>query len=352
MSKSPKKSIVGNFDKFLTDEVPAQSPTQAPAQPPAPRIPRVGAGVIGAADRSISQIVEERDRLQALVAAGGGGTVDIDPNLVDPSPFDDRLPDDDETGYASFKESIEKEGQKVPIQVRRHPKSEGRFQIVYGRRRVRATREIGIPVKALIVEMSDRDLVVAQGIENGQRQDLTWIERALFAQTMDAGDIKPRDIKAALAIDDAELARMRSVYRAIPIDVIKLIGRAPKVGRPRWTALAKAFSEMANAEATLRRTLSADKVFGVKSDERFARAVAALATDEDVSTSDEVALKADRGAPIGKVVFSGGGIRLIVAKDRSAAFAAFLRAELPALVAKFEAADEGAEHQAQENPVN
>ena len=34
--------------------------------------PRVGAGVIGATQRSLSELREERDRLQALVDAGGG----------------------------------------------------------------------------------------------------------------------------------------------------------------------------------------------------------------------------------------------------------------------------------------
>ncbi|NRC57192.1 plasmid partitioning protein RepB [Neoaquamicrobium sediminum] len=317
---------------------------------PAPRA--WGAGVIGAADRSISQIVEERDRLQALVAAGGGGAVDLDPNLVDPSPFDDRLPDDDETNYVQFRESIRTERQKVPIQVRSHPGAEGRFQIVYGRRRVRAARELGIAVKALIVEMSDRDLAVAQGIENGQRQDLTWIERALFAQTMDNGGIRPRDIQAALGIDDAELARMRSVYRTIPTDVIKLIGRAPKVGRPRWTAFAKAFSELPDGAVTLRKTLSPDRVSGLGSDERFARAVAAIATGETDLQTDEVALRTDDGTPLGRAIFSKNGIRLVVDKQRSAAFATFLRAELPALLAKFEAADEEQEHQARKTPVS
>jgi ParB family chromosome partitioning protein len=350
MSKGPGKSIVGNFSKFLSSE--AATPTAAPpASPAAPA--RVGAGVIGAAGRSIQQLKDERDRLQELVASGTGGTIDIDPNLIDPSPFEDRLPDDDAEAFESFKKSIADEGQKVPAQVRRHPSAEGRFQVIYGRRRVRAARELERPVKALIVEMSDRDLVVAQGIENGQRQDLSWIERALFAQTMDAADIKPRDIKAALGIDDAELARMRAVWQAIPIDVIKLIGRAPKVGRPRWAGLVKAFAAAeSKAASVVRKTLSADKVSGFSSDERFARALAALSSGSARPQTDEMLLETAGGRSVGKAVFAGAEVRLVVDKQRARAFAEFLRAELPALMERFDAGDGAIEHPAeQKNPV-
>lgn len=350
MSKGPSKSIVGNFSKFLSSE--AATPTAAP--PPSPAAPtRVGAGVIGAAGRSIQQLKDERDRLQELVASGTGGTIEIDPNIIDPSPFVDRLPDDDAEAFESFKQSIADEGQKVPVQVRRHPSAEGRFQVIYGRRRVRAAREIGQRVKALIVAMSDRDLVVAQGIENGQRQDLSWIERALFAQTMDEADIKPRDIKAALGIDDAELARMRAVWQAIPVDVIKLIGRAPKVGRPRWGGLVKAFAAAeSKAAAVVRKTLSADKVLGLSSDERFARALAALSAAPAPSQTDEMPLEAAGGRAVGKAVFAGAEVRLVVDKGRARAFAEFLRAELPALMERFDAGDGATEHPAEpKNPV-
>lgn len=350
MTKGPSKSIVGNFSKFLSSE--AATPTAA--SPPSPARPtRVGAGVIGAAGRSIQQLKDERDRLQDMVASGSGGTLDIDPNLIDPSPFEDRLPDDEPAAFEGFKQSIADEGQKVPVQVRRHPSAEGRFQVIYGRRRVRAARELARPVKALIVEMSDRDLVVSQGIENGQRQDLSWIERALFAQTMDDAGIKPRDIYAALGIDDAELARMRAVCRAIPSDVIKLIGRAPKVGRPRWGSLAKAFTaEESKAPAIVRKTLSADRVSGSSSDERFARAFAALSGGSERSQAEEMPLEAAGGRTVGKAVFTAAEVRLVVDKTRVEAFAEFLRAELPALMERFDAGDGATEHPAEpKNPV-
>ena len=52
--------------------------------------------------------------------------------------------------------------------------------------------------KVILTELTDAELVVAQGIENAARQDLSWIERALFVDRMDKAGIKPRDIRAAL----------------------------------------------------------------------------------------------------------------------------------------------------------
>src|SRR5690606_5663210 len=144
---TPNKSIVGNFGKFLSVDPPVATP---PAAPAAPRSGRVGAGVIGAAERSITQIIEERDKLQALLASGGGGAIEVEPALIDPSPFQDRLPDDDPDAFEAFKRGFEAEGQKVPAQLRRHPKVEGRYQVIYGHRRVRAAQDLGRPVMALV----------------------------------------------------------------------------------------------------------------------------------------------------------------------------------------------------------
>lgn len=346
MSKTPNKSIVGNFGKFLSVDPPTPSQPMAPA---APRAGRVGAGVIGAAERSITQIIEERDKLQALLASGGGGTIQIDPALIDPSPFQDRLPDDDPEAFEAFKRGFEAEGQKVPVQVRRHPKVEGRFQVIYGHRRVRAAKEVGRQVTAIIMEMSDHDLAIAQGIENSERQDLTWIERALFAWRMEQAAVKARDIRAALSVDDPELAKMRAVVRAVSVEVIEMIGRAPKIGRPRWLNLAQTVTDHASAQGVLRKTLSDDKVSEAPSSDRFLTALSAAAkagakTKPRASGADEVKLVAGRGRPIGKAIFGGKDVRLVVDKEQSAAFANFLRAELPGLMERFNAGEEDKEH--------
>lgn len=264
--------------------------------------------------------------------------VALDPSLIDASPFADRLLDDEPERFASFASNIADHGQKVPVQVRPHPDRPGRFQAVYGHRRVAAARHLGIAVNAQIVEVSDRDLAIAQGVENSARQDLSWIERALFAQRMDEAGIRARDIYTALSIDDAELARMRGVCRNIPIDVIEAIGRAPKVGRPRWVSLAKSFAKNENAVQNIRDMMQSERIRRMGSDARFSW-VHELLAESRAMGSGSTPLHDTDGAALGEVRFSSKELRIVASNDRGLAFADFVRAELPRLIDEFTALD-------------
>lgn len=335
MNKTPRKSIVASFGLISAELESSDTATPQPASPPSPSQPtRVGAGVVGAAHRAIGDIRAERDRLLAIVESGEGSIRDLDPQTIDPSPYPDRLPDDDPSDFETFKRSIETEGQKIPIQVRRHPTSNGRYQVIYGHRRWRAARELGRPVRAIEVEISDLDLVVAQGIENASRQDLTWIERVLFASRMDDAGIKPRDIYAALSIEHSELARMRSVYRSIPADVIEAIGRAPKIGRPRWLDLAKTISTAPATLEAIRNTLSRENAEPGSSNERFQRVLGAVKPSPEArNTSVPIADAA--GVRLGTCTMSSKEFRISAEGALGVEFMKFVEGELPGLVERF-----------------
>ncbi|MEF0943425.1 plasmid partitioning protein RepB [Rhizobium sp. BR 362] len=338
MTKSPKRSSLAASFGLLAADINADTKKSAEQQQASPSAPaRVGAGVIGATHKAISDIRDERDRLLAMLEAGSGGSTEIETSLIDPSPFPDRLPDDNDGLFAEFKKSIEEDGQKIPIQVRVHPTLTGRYQVIYGHRRLRAARELQRPVKALILEMSDRDLVVVQGIENAARQDLSWIERALFAWRMDEAGIRPRDIYAALGIDDAELARMRSVYRVVPLDVIEAIGRAPKIGRPRWVEFGGSLKAKPEALRAIRETLSDDRVLRLMSNERFSQAMGVLKAPAARLPGRD--LRDGRGKSLARLQISKKELKLMPETERGFRFAAFLEGEMPALIAKFDAAD-------------
>ena len=335
MNKKPlRKSIVSNFSEISAfraedpqspgDQLP--SPGRNSAQP----VARVGAGIIGATQRTLTDIREDRDRLQDLVDAGG--TLELDPRLIDPSPYPDRLPDDNDLDFLALKQLISNEGQQIPIEVRRHPTGAGRYQVVYGHRRWRAARDLGILVKARIVSMSDRELAIAQGIENSARQDLTWIEKALFAWRMEEAGIKARDIRAALAIDDPELARYRAVCRTLSVAVIEAIGRAPKVGRPRWMELSNSLKGEPTTIRQVLKTLAAAKVSS--SDQRFRDALGAVKTSPAPGPSGMV-LQSTEGLVLGKAVFTKNDIKLMVDKAKADAFSRFFMGEIPAILDRF-----------------
>ena len=264
--------------------------------------------------------------------------VELDTALVEPSPFADRLLDDDHDRFAAFVKSISEHGQQVPIRVRAHPEKTGLYQVVYGHRRLAAAQQLKIPVKAHIVDVDDRELAVAQGIENSARQDLSWIERALFARRMDDAKFRPRDIYTALSIDDAELARMRGVCRHVPIDIIEAIGRAPKIGRPRWVALAKSFAKNTNAVQNIRDMLQSERIRKMGSDARFSWVHELIAESRALGTGNSPLREAD-GFGLGEIKYTSKELRIVAANERGRAFADFVRTELPRLLDEFSALD-------------
>ncbi len=339
--KPPRRSIVSSFSAFAGPAAPLPEAAEAaPEQKsgfeitrlsPRPTV-RVGAGVIGATQRTLSDIREERDRLLAQVESGG--LVEVDPEMVDPSPLPDRLPDDDPSAFDSLKRSLSEEGQKVPVELRRHPEKPGRYQLVYGHRRWRAARELGIKLKAVVSELDDRAMALAQGLENAARQDLSWIEKALFAWRMEAAGIRARDIRAALQVDDPELARFRSVCRSLGPDLIALIGRAPKAGRPRWTELASAAAAAPDRLGALRERLQAEA--GSTSDQRFARVLASFAAPAGPAAKRTLTLTEPGGARVARATIGSSDITIKVEKGEDG-FLAFLEAELPNLTARYRA---------------
>jgi ParB family transcriptional regulator, chromosome partitioning protein len=298
--------------------------------------PQRAMGALGAISKSLDTIHARAKRAEEIEGRLGNGEtiIELDPELLDPSPFPDRLPDDNDAAFHSLREGIERDGQKLPIQVRPHPQQPGRFQVVFGHRRWRAARSLGRPLRAVVANLSDAELVVAQGIENTARQDLTWIERALFAWRMDEAGLKAKDIRAALGIDDPELARMRAVTRVISPELTGVIGRAPAIGRRRWIELADAITADRAALPRIRKTLSADKVLAVPSDEKFS---AALAASKPVVTkpASPLTLISPSGKSVGSAIFGPTGVKLAVDKKYAPAFQDFFKEEVGPLIQKF-----------------
>jgi ParB family chromosome partitioning protein len=188
--------------------------------------PRYARGAIGAISRSVADL-----QARALI--------EIDPDLIDAGGLQDRLEADDAED-AALRQSIAEYGQQVPVLVRPHPEHEGRYQIVYGRRRVLALRDLKRPVKALLRQLDDRDLLIAQGQENTARRDLSFIEKASFARQMEEAGYDRKVIGDTLSMDKTLISRVLSVAERISPDLIQAIGAAPSVGRDRWLALAEA----------------------------------------------------------------------------------------------------------------
>ncbi|MGL4635504.1 MAG: plasmid partitioning protein RepB [Beijerinckiaceae bacterium] len=184
---------------------------------------------------SIDELAENAKRM-----ASGEAVVELDPASIDGSFVQDRLGDNAED-FNALKDAIRSQGQSSPILVRPHPDLDGRYMTVFGHRRLKVARELGVPVRAIVKDIEAISHVIMQGQENSARANLSFIERALFARKLqDSGQTKDV-IKAALSVDDTLLSRMLSVVEVIPVSVIEALGPLKNVGRDRWESLKKLF---------------------------------------------------------------------------------------------------------------
>lgn len=209
---------------LIAEPAPAGLATGGEA-PALPGRPRAGGGAIGAVSRGIADL-----KARAVL--------ELDPHLIDAGGVTDRL-EHDEADHDRLIASLRAYGQQVPILVRPHPETPGRYQIVYGRRRVLALRDLGQPVRALVRDLDDFALVMAQGQENTARRDLSFIEKANFARQLVAAGYERAVACDALSVDKTLLSRMLSVTDRVPVALIEAIGAAPGIGRDRWLAFAE-----------------------------------------------------------------------------------------------------------------
>ena len=199
---------------------------------------------------------------------------EISPDVIEENGPKDRLTFSD-ADVATLAESIKAHGQQVPIMVRPIAEKPGHYRIIYGRRRLRALRSLGLPAKALVRSLSDEEAILAQGQENTQRLDPSFIEKALFAAELAESGYAQAVILDALAVDKPMLSRMTKVARAIPKPVIELIGSAHGIGRRRWEDLA---DQAQNGDMDLARIVEMTALEGVKTSEDRFGLISAAAT--------------------------------------------------------------------------
>ena len=169
-----------------------------------------------------------------------GGVFEIEPDHIETSGrLDDRL----QIEIAGLKASISRSGQRVPILVR--PLDGDRYSLIYGRRRLEACRELGIKVRAIVTEVEGDQALRDQLLENQERRDLSFIERALVAAALLDGDHlneserTNKGVAEVLNLTEAGVSQLLNVVRTVGEGLILAIGAAPGIGRPRWEELKK-----------------------------------------------------------------------------------------------------------------
>jgi ParB family transcriptional regulator, chromosome partitioning protein len=290
----------------------AETPA-GPSGPAANQGARTSSGAVKAMGLSLNAMSREVEeaRLLRQALSEGERVVTIHPDKIDSSFVEDRLRlgEQDDEDLAALIDSMRESGQQVPVLLRNHPEKPGRYQTAYGHRRIRAASRLGIEVKAIVRALSDDELVLAQGKENAERRNLSFIERAVFAKNLLTHGFDRKVIGDALSVQKSELSRLLQVVESVPDMVIRAVGAAPKAGRDRWMKLGELLGS-AKAQASAGEETESQAFQMAGSDERFQRLFDRLSKPQKTERAEPLALTDHNGKVFAQLRKDGKASRI------------------------------------------
>ena len=245
--------------------------------------------------------------------------------------------------WSDFKDEISSSGGNVEAIKVRRVTHEGEpeysedgsvlieFEPVFGQRRHRACLELGIKVRAVVVDsMNDRDLFAEMDRENRQRENLSaWEQGKSYNQALQAGLYSSlRNLSAELGVNLSQASRYCNLAK-LPNDVIEAFP-SPLVIQVRWS---KPLSDsmQSDPEGTLERAKALHSIKGtIAAGEVLARILKSKPANEEKSKDIEIKSHGKTAAHM-KVLPKG---KLMV-EFEAGAVKPEQREELAQLIAKF-----------------
>jgi ParB/RepB/Spo0J family partition protein len=244
-----------------------------------------------------------------------GPLLDLDVDSIVMGRWENRLTDAyDAPEFAELKKAIELargNTQPVTVQVMRGgsspPAGLGQFELLAGHRRVRACRELGLPVRAMVLPpLDERDLFQFVYQENSSRDELRPYELGRMCALALANGIYPslRKLCAMTALDVASASRAVRLYE-MPQALHDLI-RSPR----QWQLKdADKLGNLVHAEGFEAKVEVLRRVHGVMDRVPLLRALAGVG-----STNIESVLEIfDDDAVVGRIFLSREGkVRVVL----------------------------------------
>lgn len=132
--------------------------------------------------RGLGALIEEAEPNEVIVERTVAGGTEIDINLVEANPFQPRT-NFDEEALQELAGSIKEMGVIQPITVREM--ENGRYQLITGERRFRASKIAGLTnIPAYIRTADDQGMLEMALVENIQREDLNAVDIAISYQRL------------------------------------------------------------------------------------------------------------------------------------------------------------------------
>lgn len=298
---------------------------------------------VGAVAQVLSEASEKASKFDALQQklTEGFAVVELEPDDVEASFMSDRMRSSS-ADLAEFTEQIKAQGQLVPALVRPHPNDPSKYQLAFGHRRWKAAAALGRKLRAVVRDLSDEQLVVAQGQENSARIDLTFVERARFAARL-SNQFGRSVAIASLGIEKTNLSKILQAIENVSEELIDRLGPVPSAGLRSWAHLSELL-DPTKFSGSLNEMLSSPEFDGANSDERFRLLVAELERRKSSPKPEAQVfdITGPGGARVGKISVNERRVSVVVDRQKEPEFAEFVRVRLTTLREEFEKARAGA----------
>ena len=189
-------------------------------------------GFMSAQSSAVQEAEQLKERLKDF--EGAVPVRALDPANVVPSKWANRHPASfEDADFAALKEEIQRAGGNVqPIKVR--PLTDGRFEIVFGHRRHRASLELGLQVNALVEQVSELELFEQMERENRGRKNLSaWEQGCMYRQAIDTGLFSSqRKLSESLSVDLSMVSKSIALAR-LPMAVVNAFANPLEI-QYRW----------------------------------------------------------------------------------------------------------------------
>ena len=222
MSDEPVFRVSVNPPKGAGDDPQSEKAAQAPSQPARRKPPALGRG-LGAllADSRREEPLAKPGRGSGDGAGDGSGLASIPVADIEPHPANPRR-HFDEAALEELAASIAQNGVIQPIIVR--PLSRGRYQLVAGERRGRASQKARVhEIPALVRELDEQEVATLALIENIQREDLNPIEEArAYHRLAEEQELSQAEIARIVDKSRSHVANLQRLL-ALPDPVIAMV---------------------------------------------------------------------------------------------------------------------------------
>ena len=122
-----------------------------------------------------------------------------------------------EQGFEELCLSIKEVGVLEPILV--SPREDGKFEVVFGARRVKAALALGLAkIPAVVKKMDDEEILLARAIENLQREDVSAIDTARYIEKiMAVRGCNQVEVAKMLHLSDGRVSQLLTILRKDPV---------------------------------------------------------------------------------------------------------------------------------------